>query len=175
MKNVVVRNIIRFLFLIIFQVLVLNGIEMGPYIAMFLYALAILMLPVGMNRLLMLVVAFASGLTVDIFSNVLGFHAFSATLIAFVRILFADKILTHGEEVSVDIPCFVTVGFQQFGFYSFLLFFFYNLSYFLLESFSFQDMGQVLLSALLSTAVDWVLILIYQTLFLNRKKNEMKL
>ena len=69
----------------------------------------------------------------------------------------------------MDLPCFVSVGFQQFAGYLFLMLFIYNFVYFFLAVFSLRDMGQILLSSLLSTAVVWVLSLIYQILFTNNK------
>lgn len=169
MKNNVIRNILRFVLLIAFQALVLNRINFGLYVSPFLFVLAILMLPTNTNKMAMLAIAFAAGLVVDVSANVLGFNTFCCTLVAFLRILFADKILTRGEDVTVETPCFLTVGFQQFGFYAFLLFLLYNFAYYTLVYFSFRDLGRLLLSTILSTLVVWVMALLYQALLVNRK------
>lgn len=168
MDNLVLRNISRFLLLILLQVFVLDRIYLGGYISTFLFVLAILMLPTRMGKVPMLLLAFGTGLLVDLFSNMVGMHTFACTLVAFCRILFADKILTRGDA-DVDLPCFVTVGFQQFAAYLFILLFIYNFVYFFLAVFSLKDFGQILLSSLLSTVVVWSLSLIYHILFTNNK------
>ena len=88
MDNIVLRNISRFLLLLLLQVLVLDRIYLGGYISTFLFVLAILMLPTRMGKVPMLLVAFGTGLLVDLFSNRVGMHAFACTLVAFCKILF---------------------------------------------------------------------------------------
>ena len=45
MANYIGKNILRFLFLVLFQVLILNNIQFSGYINPYLYVLFILMLP----------------------------------------------------------------------------------------------------------------------------------
>lgn|SRR5574344_414097 len=170
MNNLLIQNILRFILLMLFQILVLNNVYLGGYINPYLYVLFILMLPTNLPRIPMLLLAFLSGLCIDIFSNMLGFHTFACTLVAFCRLAFADKILTRGEPVVIDTPSIHSVALQQFAFYLLLLFFIYNVAYFSLEIFNFHDFWTILLSALLSTLVTWVLALLCQTLFLRKKK-----
>ena len=170
MNNLIVRNTLRFLLLMLLQVLVLNQVYLGGFINPFLYVLFILMLPTNTNRMLLLLLAFLSGFCVDIFSNILGFHTMAATTVAFCRILFADRILTRGEQIVIETPSIQSTSFQQIAFYFFVLFFIYNFLYFLLEIFSFRDFWDILLSTTLSTLVVWILALLYQTIFLREKK-----
>lgn len=170
-NNIVIQNVLRFLLLMLLQILVLNHVYLGGYITPFLYVLFILMLPTGMNRMWLLFVAFLTGLCVDIFSNMLGFHAAVCTFIALCRILFGDKMLTGGEEVVIDTPSIRNVGFQTFAIYLFIMLLLYHLLYFNLLIFSFHDLGRIVLSSLLSTVLTWLLALIYQTLMLHRKES----
>ncbi len=103
-NHIVLQNIVRFVLLMLLQILVLNHVYLGGYITPFLYVLFILMLPTGMNRMGLLAVAFLTGLCLDIFSNMMGFHACCCTAVAFCRIAFGDRILTGGEEVVIDTP-----------------------------------------------------------------------
>lgn len=170
MKNLVGRNILRFLLLMAIQMFVLNNIALGGYITPFLFVTFILMLPTYMDKRLLLLVACLSGLCVDVFCNMMGFHAFCCTFVAMLRILFANKILTRNDPVEYDCPSIRTVSWQQYSFYSLLLLFVYSLTYFMLVIFSFREMGKVLLSALLSTVVAWGLSILYQVLFLKPNK-----
>ena len=81
----VLQNIFRFILLVLFQVLVLNNIQFLGYINPYLYILFILSLPVQMPRWFLLVLAFILGLSIDIFSNTLGMHAFATVFVAFFR------------------------------------------------------------------------------------------
>ena len=169
MRNLVMANILRFVGLILVQVLILNYVYMGGYMLPFIYILAVLMLPTRMGRVPMLLVAFAAGAAVDIFCNIPGFHTFSCTLLAFVRILFGNKILTRGEPIDIDVPGVHTVPFQLFAGYLFMMSAVYCVTYFLLEAFSFGNFWWMVLSMLLSTLVTWVLLLLCQ-LFLPKKQ-----
>lgn len=167
--NTIWQNIIRFAVLMLLQLLVLNNVYLGGYITPYLYVLFVLMLPTNTPRPAMLLLAFASGLCVDIFDNMLGFHSFAATLLGFCRITFADKILTRGEQIDIDTPSIHSVGVSQLAGYLLLMFFIYNFAFFFLEIFSFEDFWRILLSSVLSTVVVWVLAMLYQSLFLRKK------
>ena len=79
----VLQNIFSFILLVLVQVLVLNNIQFLGYIDPYLYILFILVLPVQMPRWFLLILAFALGITIDIFSNTLGMQAFATVFIAF--------------------------------------------------------------------------------------------
>ena len=170
MNNLVIRNILRFVFLLLLQILVLDNVYLGSYVSPYLFVLFVLMLPGNMPKMVLLLLAFATGLCMDIFSTMLGFHAAACTLVAFCRILFADRILTRGEAASVSTPCFYTVPFQQFLFYLLLLLFIYNFAFFLLEFFDFRDLWRVLMSTVCSTVVTGLLAIVYQYIFLRKKQ-----
>lgn len=163
--NLVIRNIARCLLLVLLQVLVLNNIYLGGYITPYLYILFVLMLPTSLPKPVTLLIAFATGLTVDMFSNLMGLHAFAATMVAFCRVTFADRILTRGDSVTIDTPSVYSVSLSPALFYLLLMLFVYNMAYFLLVYFSFHDMLRILLSATLSTLVVGVLSVLYQSIF----------
>ena len=169
-NNIVLQNIIRFLILMLLQVLILNNVYLGQFINPFLYILFVLMLPTNLQPIWLLLIAFASGLCVDVSSNILGFHAAAATFVAFCRITFANKILTKGEDTTIGTPCIYTVAPQSFLSYLFLLLLIYYLAYYMIEAFTFQGWWRLLIASLLSTIITWALSIIYQLLFLRRMK-----
>ncbi len=170
MNNLVVSNIFRFFILILLQILMLNFVSFGGYMLPFVYVLAVLMLPTRLGKIPTLVIAFAAGLLVDIFCNVLGFHAFCCTLLAFARILFGNRMLTRDEPADIDIPSVHSVPFAQFSGYLFVMSLIYCAVYFLLEAFSFSNFWPVLLSIVLSTLLTWALMLLMQLLIPQNKK-----
>jgi rod shape-determining protein MreD len=156
--------------LIAIQVVVLNNVYLGGFVSPMIYLLAILMLPTRLNKNLTLVIAFAAGMTVDIFCNMLGFHACAATLVAFCRVVFADRIITRNETSPIMVPSIYAVSYQYFLYYAALLTFIYTFLYFTLQIFSFADMWQILLSSVLSTLVSLILYIVWQLLFLHKKQ-----
>ena len=85
MNKLVLKNVLRFIFLIGIQVLVLNNVLFMNYINPYIYILFILLLPFDTARWLLLVLSFALGFSVDAFQNTMGLHAFSCVFIAFIR------------------------------------------------------------------------------------------
>ncbi len=171
-NTIVFQNIGRFALLMLLQILVLNHVYLGGYITPFLYVLFLLMLPTGINRMGLLTLAFLTGLCLDIFSNMMGFHACCCTALALCRIAFGDRILTGGEEVTIDTPNLRSVGFQTFAFYLFLMLLIYHLLYFFVVIFNFHDILRILLSSLFSTVVTWVLALIYLSFMPHNKEHQ---
>lgn len=170
MDNLVWRNIGRFVLLMLFQLLVLNNVYLGGYILPMLYVLFILMLPTNLKRIPLLLIAFGTGLTVDLMSNVLGFHALSCTVVAMMRIWFANRILTRGEPVVISTPSVRSITPQYFVSYLMLMYAIYYLVYFICELFGSRGFGDMLLATLLSSLVSTLLAVLYQLIFIKQEK-----
>ncbi|KWW30636.1 MAG: rod shape-determining protein mred [bacterium P3] len=167
-SRLILQNIVRFAVLTLVQILILNNINISGYAIPYLYLLFILMLPTGMGKIAMLLAAFVCGLAIDVFSNMLGFHTFSCTMVAFARILFADRILTRNEPVVISTPSIYTVKTQYFIGYLLVLTAIFYLTFFSLELFDSHGFWRLLLSITLSTLLTVVLALISQILFMKR-------
>lgn len=170
MNNLVWRNIWRFLLLVLFQLLVLNNVYLGGYVMPMLYVLFILMLPTGMKRIPLLLIAFGTGLIMDVTSNVVGFHALACTTVAMMRILFADRILTRGEPITISTPSIRSVTPQYFVSYLMLMLWVFYLLFYTTELFGSRGFGGVLLATLCSTLVTTVLAVLYQLVFMRKKE-----
>ena len=169
MNKGVLRIIGRFALLMALQLLVLNHVYLGGYVMPMLYMLFILMLPTDTRRIPMLLMAFGTGLLVDIMNNMLGFHALACTVVAMLRILFANCILTRGEPVSIEIPGIYSVTPQYFISYLMLMFGAFYLVFFTVELFGFRGFGSILLSTVASTLVTTLLAVLYQYIFLKKE------
>lgn len=169
MQKLVIVNILRIIALLILQILLLSYVYLGGYVIPIIYVLAVLMLPTGMNKVYLLLIAFAMGFAVDIFCNVPGLHAFSCTMMAFARELFGNRILKGIDPEEIEEPSILTVPFQQYAGYIFLMVFVFCFSYFMVEAFSFHQFWQTLLAMLASTAATWVVCMLSQFLFTRKK------
>lgn len=171
MNNIIWRNVGRFALLMALQLLVLNYVYLGGYVMPMLYVLFILMLPTDTGRIPMLLISFGTGLIIDIMSGMLGFHALACTVVAMMRILFADRILTRGEPVAIKRPSIYSVTPQYFISYLLLLLGAFYLVFYTAELFGFRGFGGVLLATLCSTLVTALLAVIYQALLLKKEES----
>jgi len=159
----VLQNIFRFVLLVLFQVLVLNNIQFLGYINPYLYILFILALPVQIPRWFLLVLAFILGMTIDIFSNTIGMHAFATVLVAFFRDGII-KLFTNIEEGNNPTPSFYTFGVSSYIKYVVLMVIIHHTTLFLLEAFSFSHFWIMLAKILLSSMVTILLIMGIQSI-----------
>ncbi|HJN06184.1 MAG TPA: rod shape-determining protein MreD [Bacteroidales bacterium] len=169
MNNVVLRNIIRFVILMLIQVLVLNNMNLGGYMNPYIYVLFLLLLPSNINRSLLLIIAFVTGLTVDFFGNTLGLHAAACVLLAFLRpgtinLMFRYYEFNPGEE-----PGPAAIGVRGFLKYALVLVFAHQLLLFYLEVLSISHFFITLYKVVLSTALSTFIMLIAVLLFTKRK------
>lgn len=172
MSKLVWQNLGRFLLLVLFQILVLNKVYLGGYIMPMLYVLFILMLPTDIKRIPLLLISFGTGLLIDMMNNMLGFHALACTVVAMIRIWYADRILTRGEPVQIQTPSIYSVTPQYFVSYLLLLLAIFYLLFYTIELWGFRGFGDVLLATLLSTLVTTLLAVLYQIVFLKKKEND---
>lgn len=163
------RNIGRFVLLMLFQLLVLNNVYLGGYVLPMLFVLFILMLPTNLKRIPLLLIAFGTGLTADLMSNVLGFHALACTVVAMLRIWFANRILTRGEPVVISTPSVRSVTPQIYVSYLLLMYTAYYLIYFTSELFGSRGFGDMILATLLSSLASTLLTVLYQILFIKKE------
>lgn len=170
-STLIIRNIGRFLLLMLLQVLVFDNIYLGGYINPCLYVLFIAMLPTSTKPIPMMLIAFFTGLVADIATNMLGFNAFACTAVAFLRSVWLDKILTSDNDEEVEMPSIRTGSYQRFLFFLFLVLLIFNLIYHTLLVFDIREFFGVLLTALLSTIVTWILAIIYQSLLIRKVEN----
>lgn len=154
----VTQNILSFVVLVLFQVLALNNIQFLGFINPYIYILFIIALPVKTPRWLSLILAFILGLTIDIFSNTLGMHAFASVLIAFLRNGIINLFIVL-EENDNPVPSLRSLGVAAYIKYMVLMVFIHHFSLFFLEAFSFAHLGLILSKIALSSLVTILILL----------------
>ena len=85
MNNIILINVLRFIALLLLQVLVLNNINFLGYINPYLYIIFILIFPFTGNKSLLISLSFLLGLSIDFFSDSGGVHAAASVFIAYLR------------------------------------------------------------------------------------------
>ena len=84
-SNEILINSVRFIILVMFQILILNHINFLGFVNPYIYVLFILLYPINGNQSLLISVSFLLGLCIDIFGDSVGIHAAASVFIAYIR------------------------------------------------------------------------------------------
>ena len=88
MNNIVLNTVLRFIGLVLLQVIICSNINFLGYLNPYIYIIFIFLYPISNNRLLFIFLSFLLGLSVDLFLDSGGVHATASVAIAYVRPLF---------------------------------------------------------------------------------------
>ncbi|MBN8697712.1 MAG: rod shape-determining protein MreD [Bacteroidetes bacterium] len=168
MINEIIRNIIRFILLVLVQALIIKNIELGRFINPFIYVLFIVVLPFETPKWLLLVSAFVLGITIDMFYDTAGMHAAATVFMAYIRPgvlkLFSPR---DGYEFGTQ-PTVQYLGVPWFLSYASILVVLHHLVLFYIEVFRFSEFFSTFFRVIISSIFTLLLIVITQYLF-NRK------
>jgi len=112
------REAIQYTFMILLylflQIIFMRNLVLFNYAFCFIYIAGVLLLPADTNRMYLLLIGFATGFIVDVFSNTFGMHAAATVLIAYLRpFLIQYQMDAKGSERA-------EIGIRSQGFGSFL-------------------------------------------------------
>ena len=170
--NQIVKNSIRFISLMLIQVLVLNQIEIGFGIQLMVYPLFIMLLPVDMSISALLLLAFTLGLSIDSMSNTYGLHASSLVVFAYFRpLIFKISAPRDGYDPLLETN-FQTMGYKWFIKTFGTLLLIHHFWFFLLEIFKFNEIVFVFQKTFLSVILSFLLCLLLQYLFIRKSSNK---
>lgn len=150
--------IIQFILLVLVQVLVLNNIKFLDFINPYLYVLFIITLPITIPRILLLVIAFLLGLSIDIFCNTLGIHAFATVFVAFMKDPLL-KLSAPRDNFDFFNPSMKSLGVTPFVKYAVLMVLTHHIVLFFVEAFTFTHIDILLLKIISNTIFTLVLLL----------------
>ncbi len=163
LNNEYLVNTIRFIVLLLVQVILLNNINLFGYINPYLYILFIIVFPFTGNKSLLIFLAFLMGLMVDIFGDSGGVHAAASTFIAYIRPAFLK--VSFGVSYEYNMVKISKAAMGERITYIALMVFTHHLLLFSLEIFNFRHILLILKSTLFSGIFSVVLILCAVLLF----------
>lgn len=171
MIRIVLSNIARFVFLILLQALIVNRINvLDGMILPFVYVFAILMLPIHTPRLLVLVIAFATGLVMDLFTNTAGMHASACLFIGFIQ-PYVLRLMSPREGYEFgQKPTIQSMGFRWYLIYAGVLVFIHHFVLFNIEYFRLSGILYNIATILLSSLGTLILMVIGQYLIFKPKQ-----
>ncbi len=170
MNKLVLNNIARFILLLLLQVLVLSSLNLGSYVNIYIYVAFIIMLPSNINNLLLLLLSFLMGISVDIFVGELGFHAFAATFTGFARIFLMRSMMSNAELNTGFTPSIKKLQPRPFLLYAYFMILIHNVVFFFMEAYTMHEFWQTILRIILSSLSTFLLIVAYQYIFVKDEK-----
>jgi rod shape-determining protein MreD len=169
MVRLVIINILRFIFLIFLQVLVLNNLQFCGLINPYLYVLFILLLPFETPGWVLLIIGFFTGLSVDAFMDTLGLHTSATVIMAFLRPFILRIIAPRDGYDAGTSPKLQIFGLPWFLRYSFILIFAHHFVLFYLEVFRLSDFFTTFMRIILSSVFTILLVFLSQ-IFMYKKR-----
>lgn len=168
--NNALRNILRFIILLIAQIFICNPIELWDFMTPQIYILALLILPTQLPKWSQYLIAFCYGFIIDCFTQNLGIHTTAALTLIVLRspLLF----LLNGRK-PIDTSFLPTPGNKPFGWiltYTLLLTFIHQFTLNILEAFTFRMFFQTLFFTIINTIISTILLLFILHIFYNEKK-----
>jgi len=168
MNNVTVSNTVRFILLLLVQVMLCNNINFLGYINPYIYIIFIFLFPIRENRALFLLLSFMLGLLVDMFSDSGGVHATASVVLAYARpILLKTSFGMLYEHHSIKFSTTEIGSLITYVTFGTLL---HHLVLFSLEIFNISSILLILQKTLFSSIFTIILSILIIILFSRNKK-----
>ena len=118
----------------------------------FVYPLIVLRLPIGLDRPLSLIIAFVSGLVIDVLADTLGMNAFALLLMTYLRepVLRLIEPRQGYKSSMVNVKAYGLIWALS---YLSLLLFVNIIAFFMIDAFTLVYFQKVLINSVLSLAV----------------------
>lgn len=162
MINSIIRYSLSFILLILVQVLLLDNIQVSGYINPYVYVMFILILPFEIPSWLLLLLSFATGFLMDLFSGSPGMHSAATVLAGFIRPYILSITSTRDGYEPHSSPSLSNYGFRWFLIYTTLIVLVHHTTLFYLEVFRFADFFRTMLRVLISSVFTISFILLIE-------------
>jgi len=161
------KNMIRFVVFILFQVYILNQVPpLHQFLVPYLYFLYILWLPFTINRFWLLITSFLFGLSLDYFTGTYGLHAAPCVLIAYIRPFLLNLLIPQETtEQSYIEPSHKSMGWAPYALYVGILSFVHHFYLVLIEWLQFGNFVYFIGKVAGTTAISLLMIFLAEMLF----------
>lgn len=168
-NTLILRNVLRAVFLMAVQVLVLTHVNIGGtdfnYINIFLYPLFLMLLPISIPTWLAMIIGFFYGYSIDVFIGKIGMHAATCVFMAYFRSFLLLYLEPKGGYKGDISPTKSQMGFPWFIRYASIFVLVHVFIFFCVEVFTPLYITKILLFTLPSFGVSFIFIMIYSILF----------
>ncbi len=167
-----VKNIIRFVFFILIQALVLHHIPfLHQSITPYLYYLYIIWLPFNLGRGWLTLTGFVFGLSLDYFLDTPGLHAAACTLIAYIRPFLVNLLIPQeGAEASYASPSIRSMGWAPYFTLVLILTILHHSYLVFLEWLQVGSLWYFISKVLASTGISLLMVFLVEMLFVRKER-----
>jgi hypothetical protein len=170
--NDIVKNIGWFFGLIIFQIFIIDAIDLGTYSTYFsplLFSYFILRLKLETDVFTLLIYSFVLGISIDIFRDTMGLNAAALLVVAILRKYFLATISERDDFDSMMELDFFNLGVVRYLIYFGLGILTHHFVFVLLEQFSFNGFFLLLYHSLINTLTALIILFFIQYLVIKKK------
>ena len=168
MNNKIFILIVRFISLVLLQVLVLNKLNIFGFINPMVYIVWVVLFPINKNKTFILLTSFLLGLTIDIFSDSGGINTAAILVVAYLRLPLLTMVLNKSDfdYVLFNIR---TIAFSKALAFITVITFIHHFIIFSLDYFSWNLFGNILYNTLI-TGILTIIISILGIVLFSKKK-----
>jgi len=167
MNNIALNIVLRFVGLVLLQVIICSNINFLGYLNPYVYVIFMFLYPITNNRVLFIFLSFSIGLSIDIFLDSGGVHAAASVAIAYVRPLFLK--FSFGAAYEYQAVKFSNTNFSQRVIYFLLLIVIHHAILFSLVVFDKNEGLMVVKQTLYSSAFTLIVCLLLTSLFSKKE------
>lgn len=164
-RRSIIYNFLVFVIYIMLQVFFFDNMVLFGTAFCFIYIGFILFLPFELSTVMLVVLGFITGFSIDIFYNSLGVNAASATLVAYLRPFWLSTITPSTGYEDIRTPALKVMGFSWFITYALPLIFLHHLSLFFIEAGELYHFWLILKKTFFSSIFTFAILVIGQNLF----------
>ena len=168
MNRVTLFKILTFFAYVLAQVLFFNKVVLFNNAFCFIYIGFLLTFPLELAIIPAMLIGFATGLSVDMFTDTLGLHASASVALMFARPSVLRALTPHGGYPNNASPRPTTMGLTWFGSYALILIFAHHFILFFVEYGGFDLFWRTLIKVISSTIFTFVMITVVQYLFAQK-------
>ena len=165
MNNNWIKQIFRFVIIILLQVLVFKGINIDikgfNYVSIIFFPLFLMILPLRTPGALLLGIGFITGFTVDLFYSSPGLHTSAALLLTFLRPYILKALEPRGGYSNSEAPVYTELGLSWILSYVAILLFAHILIYTSMEIFAISEFLTIWLKTIASFIFSYVFIVAF--------------
>ncbi len=173
MDKSVLQNLLILFILILVQVLICNHLMLFNVATIFVIIYVIVRLPMDLKTDWLLTWGFLSGLIVDIFSDSPGVFALACTILAMVKTPCLYAYVPKDDRTKNVTPSLSELGFGVYGKYLFSMSIIFSLLIFSIEYLNFADVKDILIMAVSSGLLTFVVLLGVDSLIVTRREKRL--
>lgn len=160
-----IKQVIRFILILLLQVMLINNLQLGGYCHPYLYVVCLLVMPLTLPRWVDLLIGALVGLTLDAFCNSAGVHMAACTMLMLIRPYLIERMVVDSERLTDEINV-SSIGMSTFSIYAAILIASHHALVFLLTNW-FSSILFTLLQTVVSAVITYGLVLGYE--FIRKK------